>query len=134
MKVFPISPDKLAIGFSTLCVMHCLALPLLIVLLPSVGSLSLQQEVFHLWMVIAVIPTSLYALTLGCKKHKKTVLFKYGIVGLIMLIAALSVGEHLMGELGEKLFTLIGAIIIAVAHIKNYRLCQQADKCCSTTN
>lgn len=130
MKNSLITADKLAISFSALCLVHCLVLPLLIVMLPTIGTLALQQEIFHQWMVIAVIPTSLYALTLGCKKHKQLSLIKFGIVGLIMLISALFIGELSFGELGEKLLTLFGASIIAIAHIKNYRLCQQADDCC----
>ena len=129
MKTFPLAPDKLAIAFSTLCVFHCLALPLLMVLLPSLTTLPLEQELFHVWMVIAVIPTSLYALTLGCKRHKHFLLVIYGFIGLFTLIAALFVGDMLLGEVGEKLLTVIGAIIIAIVHFKNYRLCQQSKEC-----
>ncbi len=51
--------DKMAISLSLLCAIHCLALPLLIVLLPSITALQLYGEDFHLWMLLAVIPTSL---------------------------------------------------------------------------
>lgn len=128
MKVPAISPDKLAIGLSGLCLLHCLALPLFIILIPSIASLPLAQEAFHLWMVLAVIPTSLYALTLGCKKHNQISLVGYGIVGLTALISALVFG-HQLGEAGEKVMTTIGAFIIAFAHLKNYRLCKQAKHC-----
>jgi hypothetical protein len=71
MKALPISTDKIAISLSTLCVIHCLSLPLLVALLPSFTVLSLHGEAFHFWMVVAVIPISLFALQMGCKKHKK---------------------------------------------------------------
>lgn len=131
MKILPINADKLAISFSALCLVHCLALPLLIVMLPTLSVLPLQEESFHFWMVIGVIPTSIYALTYGCKKHQNFSLIKIGIIGLLALISALFVGHHLLGESGEKLLTFLGATIIVVAHIKNYKLCQQVDKCCS---
>jgi acid stress-induced BolA-like protein IbaG/YrbA len=70
MKALPISTDKIAISLSTLCVIHCLSLPLLVALLPSFTVLSLHGEAFHFWMVVAVIPISLFALQMGCKKHK----------------------------------------------------------------
>ena len=131
MKNFSISADKLAISFSALCAIHCLVLPLLIIFLPSIASLGLNQEAFHGWMVAAVIPTSLYALTIGCTKHDNFSVASYGSIGLLILLAAFLFGEHVLGELGEKGLTLIGTIIIALAHLKNYQLCrQQKDDCC----
>ncbi len=117
--------DKTAIGLSLLCTLHCLALPLAIVLLPSIAALPLADEVFHLWMVFAVIPISIYALTLGCKKHKHYRLLGLGAVGLGLLIVAAFVGHDLLGEFGEKTLTVIGASIIALGHFWNYRLCQE---------
>ncbi|REL27735.1 MerC domain-containing protein [Thalassotalea euphylliae] len=129
MKLLSISADKLAISLSMLCVLHCLALPLLLVVVPSLAVLPMAQESFHFWMVMAVLPTSIYALTLGCKKHRNTSVVAYGLAGLAALLAAVLLGEHLLGEVGEKLLTTIGASIIAVAHFKNFSLCRSHDKC-----
>ncbi|WP_281557834.1 MerC domain-containing protein [Thalassomonas sp. RHCl1] len=129
MKLLQISTDKLAISLSMLCVLHCLAFPLILVLLPSIAALPLEQESFHLWMVLAVIPTSIYALTLGCKKHKKRSVLFGGLFGLAGLIAALYLGESLLGETGEKLLTVAGATLIALAHYKNFQLCHQLSPC-----
>jgi len=116
--------DKTAIGLSLLCAAHCLALPLVLVLLPSLAALQLNYEAFHFWMVIAVLPTSLYALTMGCKQHKRYRLLLLGSVGLILLVSAVVLGEAVIGELGEKALTLVGAAFIAYGHYTNFRLCQ----------
>jgi len=129
MKLSTISLDKTAIVFSTLCVLHCLALPLLMVLLPALAILPLNQEMFHLGMVMCVLPTSIYAITLGCKKHKKLSVAYTAGLGLIALVAAVVFGEGHLGEIGEKLLTTFGAVIIASAHLKNYKLCQQSNSC-----
>ena len=121
--------DKTAIGLSLACSFHCLALPLILVLFPSVASLQLDNESFHLWMILAVIPTSLYALTLGCKKHKRYYLLIVGGFGLTSLMLAAFLPELLIGELGEKVFTVLGAGFIAFGHYKNYRLCQVRENC-----
>ena len=63
--------DKMAITLSIACAIHCLALPLLLLLLPSFMVLQLNNEAFHTWMVIIVLPTSVYALFMGCKQHKR---------------------------------------------------------------
>lgn len=130
MKILPLALDKPAIILSTLCVLHCLALPLLTVLLPSLAILPLNQEMFHVAMVICVLPTSIYAITLGCKKHRKLSIAYTTVLGLIALVAAVVYGESHLGEVGEKLLTTFGAVVIASAHIRNYKLCQQSE-CCS---
>ena len=134
MKLLSLYADKLAISLSMLCLLHCLALPLLLVIIPSLATLPMAQESFHFWMVIAVLPTSIYALTLGCKKHRNYTVVSYGLVGLAILFAAVLLdehflAEHLFGEVGEKLLTTIGAILIAIAHVKNFTLCRHHENC-----
>lgn len=121
--------DKTAIGLSLLCTLHCLALPLLLIAFPSVASLRLNNETFHLWMILAVIPTSVYALTLGCKQHKRFHLLVVGVFGLICLLVAVLVPESLLAETGEKTFTLIGTGLIVFGHYKNYQLCRHDESC-----
>lgn len=124
MKTAQAVTDKLAIGLSLLCTIHCLALPLLLALLPSMAALQLDKEAFHMWMVIAVLPSSIYALSLGCKQHKRYRLFFLGSIGIALLILALALGEERIGETGEKILTVLGASFVAVGHWFNYRLCR----------
>ena len=121
--------DKAAISLSVLCMVHCLLLPLLVVLLPSIAALPLQDEVFHIWMVIAVVPISAYALTMGCKKHKRYLMLLVGAVGLLILSIVAFFGHDLLGEELEKMGTLVGALIIAIAHVWNFRSCRKHDLC-----
>jgi carbon starvation protein CstA len=115
--------DKLAIGLSFMCVLHCLALPLILILLPTVsGLLALNNEEFHLWLVFAVIPISLFAVLSGYLHHKRTTVLLASLIGLAMLIVAVALGHDLLGEKGEVIFTLMGSVLIALAHIGNIRL------------
>ena len=116
--------DKMAISLSLLCAIHCLAFPLVILLLPTVAALQLNDEAFHLWMLVAVIPTSLYALTMGCQQHKHYRLLAVGLVGLLFLVSAV-----VLGGVWEKVLTCIGAGIMAFGHYRNYRLCQHEENC-----
>ena len=117
--------DKAAISLSFICTAHCLAFPLLAISLPAITALNLGGEAFHLWMVIAVIPTSLLALTIGCKKHKSLRVALFVAAGLSVLIASVFLGHDVLGEAGEKTLTVFGACLIAAGHLMNYRLCQQ---------
>ncbi|BDF96031.1 MULTISPECIES: MerC domain-containing protein [Pseudoalteromonas] len=119
--------DKLAIGLSIMCTIHCFATPILLTLLPSFAALQLDNEQFHIWILAAVIPTSVLALSLGCKKHKRFRYMVSGFVGVILMVLAVTAGEALFGELGEKWLTLVGAAFIAVAHWFNYRQCLAKD-------
>ena len=121
--------DKTAIGLSLLCAVHCLALPLLFSLLPSAIALQLKNEAFHYWMLFAVLPISIYALTLGCKQHKQTNLLIVGLLGLAIMLLAASLPEAILGEVGEKALTLIGAMLVAYGHFRNYRLCKHSESC-----
>lgn len=125
MKTIQALTDKFAVGLSLVCAAHCLLFPVLVALLPSLAVLGLESESFHFWMVVLVIPTSIYALTLGCKNHKNYRLLILGAVGVGFLISALVFGE-MYGEMAEKILTLTGAALIAVGHLLNYRLCRES--------
>jgi len=125
MKNIQTVSDKTAISLSLLCALHCLALPSLLVLLPSLTALNLADEMVHLWLLFAVIPISIYALTMGCRKHKRLGIMVLGLIGLAVLIAAAWLGHDILGETGEKTAVMTGAFIIAVSHWKNHRLCRR---------
>ena len=124
MKDLTSKLDKFAISFSALCVLHCLLLPLIVALLPAMGAMFFTDESFHRWLLLGVLLSSLSALTLGCKKHKQWKLFGYGTLGIAVLLFAAFFAHDLMPEEGEKLFTIIGSLIVAFSHYKNFNLCQ----------
>lgn len=119
MKLTQTTADKFAIGLSLMCTVHCFATPIILALLPSLAVLQINAEQFHLWILAVVLPTSLLALSLGCKKHKRTRYMACGVVGLACLIIAVLLGQ----EEAEKALTLIGSAFIALAHWFNYQQC-----------
>ncbi|BCD98751.1 MerC domain-containing protein [Marinagarivorans cellulosilyticus] len=121
--------DTTAISLSLMCALHCLALPLALIVFPSIATLQLDNEYFHFWMIIIVIPISLYALTLGCKAHKRFYTLSIGVLGLALLLLAVSLTETVIKEIGEKILTLMGATFIAFSHYRNYKLCLNNTDC-----
>lgn len=121
--------DKTAVSLSLLCAIHCLAMPLLVVLMPAIAGMFIADEVFHIWLAFAVIPVSVYALTMGCKKHKRYQLLIIGGIGVAILLSAPIVGHDFLGETWEKILTAIGAVIIAFAHVLNFRECKRHVQC-----
>ena len=121
--------DKMAMSLSMLCALHCMAAPVIIVMLPSLAALQLDDEAFHTWMVLAVIPISIYALTMGCRQHKHYRLLGIGLFGLLFLLSAVLSGDDLITSFWEKALTVTGAVTIALGHYWNYRLCRHQESC-----
>lgn len=121
--------DTAAIGLSLLCAIHCLMLPLVLSWLPAAMALTVGGEVFHLLMVLLVIPLSLYALLIGCKQHKRSRVVILGCIGLSLLLSAVFFGHDYLGGMGEKVMTVIGSGFVAIGHWLNYHLCQHDERC-----
>lgn len=134
MKLSSVATDKVAISLSMLCLLHCLAVPLLIAVVPSVAAMAFTDESFHLWLVLAVFPTSIYALTMGCKRHKQKKVVMLGGIGLTLLVLALVLGSIFHNEVIEKTLTAMGTLLIGFSHFQNFKLCQKTscdDAACS---
>ena len=128
VKIQQIS-DKAAVGLSLLCVVHCLFLPVLLILIPPLsGVLAFNDELFHTWLLYAVVPISLIAMLMGYLHHRSQRVFWIGALGLLMLILTAFAGHELLGEYGEVALTVLGSSIIAYSHIRNYQLRSQ-NKC-----
>ena len=119
--------DKAAIGLSTLCAIHCLFLPVALTMLPSLALVPVGKESFHLLLICFVLPTSIIALTLGCRRHKERRMLVWGGAGLIVLAATAALGHDFLGEVLEKSATVLGTILVATAHFINYRCCRTLD-------
>lgn len=113
--------DKFAIFLSFACIVHCLALPALLISLPFLAAWNLDSEAFHICMVALVIPISLFALTKGVGQHKHYSVLALGVMGLIFLTLAILLEEYGIGEVGEKALTTIGSVLVALGHWFNYR-------------
>ena len=115
--------DKLAIGFSMVCVFHCLVLPILIILLPPFSGLfALDDKMFHQWMLYAVLPISIAALMMGYFHHRSYKVFLVGSIGLSLIIISTTLGHDVLGETGEVVLSILGSMIIAFGHFRNYQL------------
>ena len=119
--------DKTAISLSALCLAHCLLVPSFLVFLSGYVSLSYNNELVHYALLLIAIPVSLYALITGVRNHKSYAYLYAGFVGITALILAVTLGAQIWGEIGEKALTTVGAILVAISHFKNYRLCRQVE-------
>ena len=122
--------DKFAMGLSLACVLHCFFVPSFLILTSGMLSVSFDNEFVHKLLVLVAVPISSFALIKGYKYHKTFSFISFGILGLVALILAVVLGESNLGELGEKGLTLLGSILVAYSHFKNYKLCIELDCSC----
>lgn len=119
--------DKTAISLSALCLVHCLLVPSFLVFLSGYISLSYNNELIHYAILFIAIPVSIYALIAGVKNHSSYTYLYLGLLGILTLILAVTLGVQMWGEVGEKILTTIGALLVAISHFKNYRLCREVE-------
>jgi len=119
--------DKFAVSSSTICAVHCVALPFLVGVFPAIGATIFGDEAFHVMLLRIAIPLSVFGLTLGCRKHRDLSVMGVGFAGVGVLVLAALFGHDILGGNGERMATLLGATLIAIAHIRNYMLCQSDD-------
>ena len=125
--------DKLAIFLSGVCILHCLLAPILLTLMPILSINAFVEDIiFHQMILWVIIPSSLFALTIGCKNHKQLNILISGVIGILALIFIASFGHDFLGENLERWATSIAGIILAYSHYANYRACQQIS--CNDTN
>ncbi len=116
--------DYTSISLAGICVVHCFLTPVALILFPVVGSTFVAEEVFHELMLFLVIPASVVAIFLGCRRHKDFNVIMLGILGLGFLLA----GAFVATGYQEYAFTFIGAFILISGHLRNFRLCRKY--CC----
>ena len=123
--------DKVAVTLSTACVLHCFFAPSFIILTSGFLSLSIDNELVHYLILLLAVPISSFALYLGWKNHKNTSFLPFGIIGLLALVAAVLMGEAMLGEAGERAITLLGSLLVAYAHYRNHQECKavECDSC-----
>jgi hypothetical protein len=115
--------ESMAIAAAAACLAHCIALPLIVAALPMLAVALPIPASFHLLALLAAVPTTLAALWLGYRHHGALGPLAGGGVGLALLaIGALWFGH---GP-GEVPVTIAGSLLIAAAHIRNWKLRRRA--------
>jgi hypothetical protein len=115
--------ESAALSTSLLCLVHCLALPMLLVLLPTAAGAFVRSEAFHYVAVGLAAPFALLAFMLGYLRHGAVRPALFGAVGVACLLLALLPGvEH-----GTSIaITVAGSLALITGHLINWRLRRHA--------
>lgn len=107
-----------AVSVSLLCLVHCLALPFLLLLLPGVIGLFARSAAFHYAALAFVAPAAFAAFWLGYRRHRARRPAILGLAGVGCLIVALLPG---IGKGAELWITVVGSLSLIAGHTMNWR-------------
>ena len=81
--------DKLSICLSLCCILHCIALPGIILMIPSFASLWINNEKVHVILVLFAVPISLFAMAKSLRIHHNYKCISLATIGLSLLVGAI---------------------------------------------
>lgn len=107
--------DRMAIGLSGLCVVHCLATTVLLALVASAGGMLGAEWIHEVGLSLAMV-MGVLSLGRGIYEHGYTMPSAVGGLGLGVMAGALTLPHN--GT--EALFTVVGVAILALGHRLNF--------------
>ena len=120
--------DGFAVALSALCLLHCLALPLVVAGLPFLAQFA--ESHLHAQVLIFVLPLSVVALGLGYRHHRDPRIVLAGAAGMLLLIAGATVAHARFGVTADRVFTVSGSLTLAAAHYFNAYRSRHARSSC----
>ena len=117
--------DLTGIFLSLTCLIHCLALPLAILLAPALSRWIALPEGVHAAILLLALPAAAVAMRDGWRRHRRLVPAVFAVAGLSLLALGLSAHEGWIAvanpAAADRLLTSAGALALAAAHLVNWR-------------
>jgi MerC mercury resistance protein len=114
LSLFTSRLDRIAMGLSGLCLVHCVATAVLLGLLASAGGFLGRPIIHEVGLTLAMI-IGAFALGRGIVEHGFMMPSAIGALGLGVMAGALSLPEG--GH--EPIYTVVGVMILALGHRLN---------------
>ena len=112
--------DRIAIALSAICIVHCLAIPLVVAVLP-LAALGLGGGHFHGLMLWLVVPVSALGFGLGYRVHRRTDIVAVGIAAVVLLMIAGIYGHDRWPAAAEAAVSVVASLLLAGSHWVNFR-------------
>ena len=126
--------DRFGVWVSTLCVVHCVATPLLISLSTVVAHLLPAEESVHRTLATLVAAAGAIALIRGFRMHGRKRILVLMAAGLAFIFFGAWFGDSLPSHLFEVGVTMMGSALMIAAHRMNHTFCRDCISCCSSTD
>jgi peptidoglycan/LPS O-acetylase OafA/YrhL len=123
------SADNLGIWASALCVVHCIATPVLISVSAVFAHLIPGEEKTHRTLAIGVASLGAIALIKGFRTHGRRRILGLMALGLACIFAGAFYGDRLPSHGYEVAVTMIGSALMICAHRMNHTFCSNCRTC-----
>ncbi len=118
--------SRVGMWMSLLCAIHCAALPLLMVLVPALGSSFIASEPLEWIMLGVAVGVAIWSITRGyVRDHRKS--FPALLLGFSIVLVGL--GHTVLPESWEPVTSVTGSLGIAAAQFVNLRLVRRFHRC-----
>lgn len=121
--------DMVGMGMSILCMVHCLAFPLLLAFSPQLMRWLPGDDLTHRSLVVVIGLLGVFAFRRGYRIHRRAWVLLLFLLGVAFVLAAAICGEAMLSERGEAAITVCGSLCIVAAHFFNQRCCRTC-ACC----
>ena len=108
--------DRLAIGLSGLCLVHCMATAVMILMVSAAGGVLLDPHIHEFGLVLAIV-LGVIGLGLGIREHGFMLPAAVGAIGLGTMAGSLTL--HHGTE--EVIYSVFGVLLLALGHDLNRR-------------
>jgi 4-amino-4-deoxy-L-arabinose transferase-like glycosyltransferase len=123
-RVLRCRADSFGIGLSALCMIHCLAFPVLIAFAPAALRILPGDDATHRVLAVCVGLAGGLAFRSGYKVHGRRWILALFFAGMALIVAAALVGEPALPERAEAAMTVCGGVLLVTAHWQNRTLCR----------
>jgi uncharacterized membrane protein YfcA len=121
--------DRIGIVASSVCFVHCLAMPVVLSLSAVCAHFLPTEEHTHRVLAVGVTLIGAFALGTGYRKHKQRSVLWLMASGLTLIFTGAFVGDHLPSHWVEVAITLIGGVCMITAHRKNHTFWRECTTC-----
>jgi hypothetical protein len=118
--------DRIAIALSTICIVHCLAMPFVIAMMPMAALALGGDGHFHAFLLWFVVPTSVLGLGFGFKVHQRFGVIAVGAAAIAALAVTALYAHDVWDPSVETLANVAASVALAAAHWRNFREVRRA--------
>lgn len=118
--------DRIGIIASSVCLVHCLLVPIILMAFPFVES---QHNHFHEVLTIFVVVPAFLAFIPGYRKHKNLSVLLFAITGLGFILFTAFFEDIYLSHIAARVITILGSMLMILAHARNIKHAHQCKTC-----
>ena len=118
-----VSSDRLGIWASSLCMIHCIATPIVLSLSAVSVHFLPSEERTHRSLAIIIAALGAIAIVRGFRKHRRRRVVLLCVSGLACIWGTAWWGESLPSHFAEVALTVFGSCLMIAAHRLNHTFC-----------